>query len=146
MRILNMLLLTACAAGPDSSPESADVVGVKVSGSVGDYSFAVTVRSPDAGCERYADWWEVVSPEGELLYRRILGHSHVDEQPFTRSGEPVDVAADSAIVVRAHLHPDGYGQQVWSGSVDSGLKEMLLDSVFSEDLSQEAPLPSGCAF
>ena len=61
----------------------ADVTAVSVAGEAGAYTFEVTVRSPDTGCEGYADWWEVVSPDGELLYRRVLLHSHVDEQPFS---------------------------------------------------------------
>jgi hypothetical protein len=64
------------------------VVAVEVTGEPGARAFTVTVRSPDTGCERYADLWEVVSTDGDLRYRRVLAHSHVDEQPFTRSGGP----------------------------------------------------------
>lgn len=51
------------------------------------------MRSPDRDCGLYADWWEVVGEDGRLLYRRILMHSHPDEQPFTRPGGPVAIAA-----------------------------------------------------
>ncbi|MCB0054175.1 MAG: hypothetical protein KDE24_32035, partial [Caldilinea sp.] len=67
----------------------ADVFGVTVRGDDGAYQFSVEIASPDTGCNQYADWWEVLDSDGNLLYRRILTHSHVDEQPFIRSGGPV---------------------------------------------------------
>ncbi len=60
----------------------AEVSEVEATGQANNYTLAVTVSSPDTGCDSYADWWEVITPEGELLYRRVLLHSHVDEQPF----------------------------------------------------------------
>lgn len=50
----------------------AEVSEVKATGQANKYTFAVTVKSPDTGCDRYADWWEVITPEGELIYRRVL--------------------------------------------------------------------------
>lgn len=44
-----------------------------------------------------------MSTDGKLLYRRVLLHSHVDEQPFTRSGGPVPIQTDSVVWVRAHM-------------------------------------------
>ena len=61
-----LLIAVACSSSPevDESPEQlADVLEVSPSGERGAYSFAVTLRSPDTGCERYADWWEVVSED-----------------------------------------------------------------------------------
>jgi hypothetical protein len=53
--------------------------------------------------------WEVVDVTGEaLLYRRILGHSHVSEQPFVRSGGPVSATSD-VVIVRSHGNVGGYG-------------------------------------
>ena len=73
---------------PASSTDFADVVAVVASGESGAYRFAVSVVSPDTGCDRFADYWEVVTPTGALVYRRVLLHSHVDEQPFVRTGGP----------------------------------------------------------
>ncbi len=125
----------------------ADVTSVSFSGSAGSYNASVTLASPDTGCERYADWWEVVTPTGELLYRRILTHSHVNEQPFTRSGGPVDVDADQEIIVRAHMHPSGYGGQAMRGSVNAGfVVDGDIDAAFAPGLASAEPLPTGCAF
>ncbi len=125
----------------------ADVVSVRTTGSSGAYSFAVTLQSPDTGCDRYADWWEVVTPEGALLYRRILAHSHVDEQPFTRSGGPVDVQSTTRVIVRAHMNDAGYGGVAFSGSVEEGFAaDPSVTPELAPQLAEESPLPSGCAF
>lgn len=128
------------------STKLADVISVDVSGSEGAYRLSVGISSPDTGCDQYADWWEVVSQEGELIYRRVLLHSHVEEQPFVRSGGPVAIAPDSIVIVRAHMNIDGYGGAVFQGSVESGFKEMALKPDFASDLADELPLPDGCAF
>jgi len=88
----------------------------------------------------------VVKPDGSLVYRRILTHSHVTEQPFTRSGGPIGISADEPIIVRAHMNSVGYGAQVYSGSVGASLVPETLSSPFAEQLEIEAPLPQGCAF
>ena len=144
------------APGKDSALETpepsepgggrADVRAVTVSGQAGAYTFAVELSSPDTGCEQYANWWEVVRPDGTLVYRRILGHSHVDEQPFTRSGGPVEIAADDIVLVRAHMHPRGYGGKVVRGSVEVGFAELEQTSDFAAELARSQPLPDGCAF
>jgi hypothetical protein len=128
------------------SPDGADVVAVEVRGEAGAYSFSVTVKSPDEGCDRYADWWEVIGPDGELIYRRVLLHSHVEEQPFTRSGGAVQIEADRVVWIRAHMHPDGYGGSAMRGSVGSGFEPAGLDKDFAFDLAQTSPLPEGCDF
>jgi hypothetical protein len=124
----------------------ADVISVGVSGEEGVYRFSVGISSPDTGCDQYADWWEVVSQDGELIYRRILLHSHVNEQPFVRSGGPVSIAPDSVVIVRAHMNTGGYGGAAFQGSVRSGFGETDLDPEFATDLAKEPPLPDDCAF
>ncbi len=126
--------------------EEARVTNVTVSGAPGAYTFSVTVTSPDTGCERYADWWEVATPEGELLYRRVLLHSHVTEQPFTRSGGPVPIQPGDVVVVRAHMSDSGYSRQGFRGSVEAGVEEVELEPDFAPDLALEPPLPTNCAF
>ena len=123
-----------------------DVIGVSVSGTPGDYSLSVTVDSVETGCDSYVDWWEVVSEEGGLIYRRILLHSHVDEQPFTRAGGPVDIQANDTVIIRAHLSDKGYGGGPWKGTVADGFAPTVLDPGFAADLETQGPLPTGCAF
>lgn len=124
----------------------ARVTQVQTQGEPQDYRFRVTIESPDTGCDRYADWWEVITPEGELIYRRILAHSHVEEQPFTRSGGAVAIDPQQTVIVRAHLHPDGYGDQGMEGTVEAGFISVELSPELGVDLAQQPPLPSGCTF
>ena len=162
--VFSPLILCACDS-TDTSPQNATgnlnettanevtsqsglpaVTSVVVTGESGNYSFGVTIESPDTGCNQYADWWEVIRADGSLVYRRILAHSHVDEQPFTRSGSPVSVASDEEIIVRAHMNNSGYGEQVISGSVEQGLFTESLDTTFATELETASPLPESCAF
>ena len=133
------------APGPS---DLADVTAVSVTGE-GPYRFSVTIASRETGCDRYADWWEVVSMEGELLFRLVLGHSHVTEQPFTRTGGPVEIAADMRVVVRAHLNEGGnglFGGNEFIGSVASGFSLSNEVSAFPESIESLPPLPAPCAF
>ncbi|MGJ3249719.1 MAG: hypothetical protein ACFE0J_01105 [Elainellaceae cyanobacterium] len=133
------------ASGADMT-NAAEVTDVSVRGEPGNYSLEVTVRSPDTGCDQYADWWEVLSEDGTLLYRRILLHSHVNEQPFTRSGGPIAVQPDQVIVVRAHMHPSGYGPQAQRGTVTDGFTSVMLPANFASDVEDQDPQPAGCDF
>ena len=142
----------ACQQNSDSPASSSDpavVKDVKVSGNENAYSFAVTLASPDKGCEQYANWWEVISVDGNtLIYRRILGHSHVNEQPFTRSGGAVVITANTEVIIRAHMYPAGYGMGkiAMKGSVANGFTALDVAADFGADMEEDAPQPSGCAF
>ena len=48
-------------------------------------TFSVTLEHADEGWSHYADQWEVLSLDGNLLGKRVLHHPHENEQPFTRS-------------------------------------------------------------
>ena len=124
----------------------ADVVSVQAKGSAGAYQFSVEVSSPDTGCEQYADWWEVLDEQGQLLYRRILAHSHTSEQPFVRSGGPVAIDPETPVWVRAHMHPGGYGGVAFRGSVEDGFSEAQPEPDFAAGVADQSPLPDGCAF
>ena len=124
----------------------ANVLSVQVTGTSNAYQFNVKISSPDTGCEQYADWWEVLGEDGQLLYRRVLLHSHVDEQPFTRSGGPVPIAANTIVYVRAHMNIGGYGGDILKGTVESGFNSVVLPSDFASDVESQQPLPGGCDF
>lgn len=69
------------------------------------YRFSVTLRHADTGWEHYANRWDVLGPDDEVLGSRILHHPHVNEQPFTRSL--------SGVKIPGHL------KQVWIRAADS---------------------------
>lgn len=153
MKMLNSFLiffsLVACDSNDDSVSarnEFADVTELEVNGQAGAYRFAVTISSPDTGCDQYADWWEVLSEDGKLLHRRILAHSHVDEQPFTRIGAGIDITENQAVYVRAHMNNTGYGGQVMKGTVEKGFEVTEVDEDFAIEVEDQKPLPDDCAF
>ena len=125
---------------------TAKVLKVEATGEPNNYTFAVTVNSPDTGCDCYADWWEVITPEGELLYRRILLHSHVKEQPFRRTGGIVKIQPQQKVIVRVHMFPDGYSPIAQQGTVESGFSAVTLSQDFAASLASVEPLPKNCAF
>jgi hypothetical protein len=144
-------------AGGDGALPYANVTAVSATGEPGAYTFAVTIESADIDCTQFADWWEVVSDSGSLVYRRILEHSHTDENgttdpdapgnTFTRDGGPVAVLADDLIVVRAHMSNRGYEGMALRGSAAGGFDEAPdIDSNFAASLENDTPLPTGCLF
>lgn len=102
---------------------NADVLHVRaVQSSNGNWTFHVTVEHPDTGWEDYADGWDVLAPDGQVLkpdpdspFTRLLLHPHENEQPFTRSQSGIVIPAGvSRVRVRAHDLAGGYGgREVW---------------------------------
>lgn len=134
-------------ASPSSRAEPADaanVVSVTVTGQPGAYEFTVGIQSPDQGCGQYADWWEVVSADGALLYRRVFTSPHREAQPFVSSGGPVPIQPETVVWLRAHLNTGGYGGIVFRGSPASGFERAAAPENFAGALAQQPPLPRGC--
>jgi hypothetical protein len=149
VRRAGLALCFACtaASGAAAGGPAADVLAVQATGAPGAYELRVTVRSPDQDCSRYASFWEVVRGDGTLAYRRILNHSHRDEQPFTREGGPVPIAAEEVVVVRAFLHPPGYGGAALRGSVRGGFKPWeSAPREFAAGLAAALPQPERCLY
>lgn len=101
---LLLLVLTGCAGTPASPTDTgcAHVIDAVASRQPDDtFRFDVTVTSADTGWDKYADAWEIRTPDGEVLGTRVLAHPHVDEQPFTRSLSNVAIGSDVAVVTIA---------------------------------------------
>ncbi len=128
------------------SAQSAEVMQVVAKEQNQSYWFEVTIKSPDEGCDQYADWWEIIDEQENMLYRRILMHSHVSEQPFTRSGGPLKLAPDKVIIIRAHMNNLGYGENVMKGSIKNGFKSASISGNFAKHLASTEPLPPECRF
>jgi hypothetical protein len=142
---------------PSSDGAYAHVTAVSTSGSDGAYTFSVSVESADIDCTQFADFWEVLDEDGSLLYRRILEHSHTDENgttdsgapgnTFTRDGGPVAIDAARVVIVRAHMNTSGYNGRALRGSVESGFADAPdIDASFAAGVEDEMPLPTGCLF
>jgi hypothetical protein len=99
----------------------ADIIDVQVTpGSDDTFSFSVTVKHADEGWDHYADRWEVVAPDGEVLGTRVLLHPHVDEQPFTRSLSGVRIPAQiKKVTIRARDSKHGRGGKTLTISLPS---------------------------
>ncbi len=98
------LAFTSAWGGP------ANVVQVEaVEEGDGWWRFVVTVRHDDRDPDHWADWWRARTPDGRELGRRVLLHSHVDEQPFTRDERIRLPAGVRIVVVEAHDKVHGLG-------------------------------------
>jgi len=66
------------------------------------FRFDVTVRHADEGWDHYANRWDVLGPDGQVLGSRTLYHPHTNEQPFTRSLSGVHIPAGiDTVTIRA---------------------------------------------
>lgn len=128
-----------------NNPE-ANVIAVNTKGTENSYHFSVTLESDETGCEQYANWWEVLSAKGNLLYRRILIHSHPNQQPFTRSGGYVKIDKEDIVYVRAHMNKLGYVGDVFKGSVKNGFEKINNLPDFNKSIEFQSPLPTGCLY
>lgn len=135
----------------------ANVVAVSASGTPGSYTFDVSIESSDIDCSQYASWWEVLTEDGSLIFRRILEHSHTDENgtsdpgapgnTFTRDGGPIDIEADQVVLVRAHMNTGGYHGDAMRGSVAGGFVIAPdIGAEFAAEVEFEDPQPTRCLF
>lgn len=103
--LITALLLVSTAAFADQ----VEIVDVQVTANQGSYRFDVTLQHDDTGWDHYADGWEVLSPSGDSLGKRVLAHPHVSEQPFTRSLSGVKIPEGiDTVSIRAHDSVHGY--------------------------------------
>ena len=87
--LLNAFLTVAAlslATTTSLSAGEADVVNVTIHKKGRDkFTINATLSHADTGWDHYANRWEVLDSDGNILGTRVLHHPHVDEQPFTRS-------------------------------------------------------------
>ncbi|MEL7025040.1 MAG: hypothetical protein AAGL69_14995 [Pseudomonadota bacterium] len=105
-----LLAITALLPAPLPADE-ADVLNVRVTCDDDRVCrFRVTVEHDDQGWDHYANRWEVLTLDGEVLATRVLAHPHDDEQPFERSLGGVRVPDNvEQVIVRAHDSVHEYG-------------------------------------
>ncbi|MEP4032316.1 hypothetical protein [Roseibium polysiphoniae] len=78
------------------------------------WRFSVTLRHEDEGWDHYADLWQVLTPDGDILGERVLAHPHVNEQPFTRSLGGFRIPDDiSKVIIRARDTVHGFAEETF---------------------------------
>ena len=84
--IMAVVAVAGLLAGGFSIANDAAITAVDIK-PVGDgmYQVSVTLEHADTGWDHYANRWDVLDQEGNVLGSRVLAHPHVNEQPFTRS-------------------------------------------------------------
>lgn len=86
----------------------------------GTWTFHVTVEHPDTGWEDYANGWDIITTQGQVIkksvdeaFTRVLTHPHENEQPFTRSQSGLVIPTDvTEVFVRAHDIVHGWGGDI----------------------------------
>jgi len=109
--IISYLLIAFVLSSTSLLAGEVRIVDVKVRCLV-DCNFSVTLEHADTGWEHYANQWDVVSLDGQIIKSRVLYHPHVNEQPFTRSLSGVSIAKDvKQVKIRAKDLKHGYSNQ-----------------------------------
>ncbi|KZM49753.1 hypothetical protein [Labrenzia sp. OB1] len=92
--------------------DEVEIVAATANKSGSGWTVSVTLRHADTGWDHYADLWQVVTPDGDILGERVLLHPHVDEQPFTRSLSGVQVPEGlDEVIIRARDSVHGVSPQ-----------------------------------
>jgi len=108
MKFLTPVLLCFSSA---SFADDVRILDVRVE-CPGSCTFSVTLEHADTGWDHYANQWDVVSLDGQLLGSRVLYHPHENEQPFTRSLSGVTIPPGvSRVKIRAKDSVHGYSKQ-----------------------------------
>ena len=112
--IIGSLITVLLSYSSIAISDQARIVDVKVTDNQGSFRFDVTLEHADTGWDHYADGWEVMSPAGDVLGKRVLAHPHVDEQPFTRSLSGVRIPQGvNTVTIRAHDSVHGYNKEMF---------------------------------
>lgn len=102
-RLAAPLALGGLAAPAPGSAGPADVVDANARCRGNVCTVWAAVLHTDEGWEHYVDYFEVLTEDGEVLARRVLLHPHVDEQPFRRAVQSLEIPPGTRrLRVRAH--------------------------------------------
>ena len=108
-----LIAAIALLASP-ARAEAPAITAVSATEQGGSWRFDVTLTHPDSGWQHYADGWEVLDADGNVLGHRTLAHPHGFNQPFTRALGGVTIPEGTQIVyVRAHCLTDGWGAELF---------------------------------
>ena len=110
-RILFSVLVFFFLSLISAQADEADVVSATIKETAsGVYTISATVRHGDTGWDHYADGWDVLGPNGEVISTRVLAHPHVNEQPFTRSKSGIKIPDGvTEVTIRARDNVHGVG-------------------------------------
>lgn len=64
----------------------------------GSWNVSVTLKHGDTGWSHYANAWQLVDAQNNLLAKRVLSHPHVNEQPFTRGLSAVNIPKNIKVI------------------------------------------------
>ncbi len=114
--VWGLSFLAMASTGLANEVEIVDVVVKKTSENT--FLFKVTLKHDDKGWDHYANEWQILSPDGEVLGTRVLAHPHVQEQPFTRNLEYVYVPPTiTEVTIRAQDSVHGWSKETLITSV-----------------------------
>ncbi|MBU2957653.1 hypothetical protein Q4511_01050 [Paracoccus sp. 1_MG-2023] len=106
------LAIAIALLGSPAIADPAIVEAVDATRSANGWRFDVTLRHPDTGWDHYADAWQVLDADGNVLGLRELAHPHETEQPFTRSLSGVQIPDGiDTVYVQARCLIDGWGDK-----------------------------------
>ncbi|PVZ65773.1 hypothetical protein DC094_17590 [Pelagibaculum spongiae] len=111
MKNIKIVFLSSFLFSAATIAGEVDVVDAKVTkNNDGSYDFSVSLLHADSGWDHYANRWELLDNQQNILATRTLHHPHENEQPFTRSLHRVKIPAGvKQILVRGHDLVHGYG-------------------------------------
>jgi hypothetical protein len=136
--------------------DGAVILDVKPTSHSDQDTLEATIQSPDQDCDQRASWWEVITPEGELLKRELIDTVHRDPQPFTTSLDSINIDPDQELLIRAYFQGSygqdpysgdslsGYTDQAFRGSLAKGFRSIRLSPDFANWLEQADPQPEKC--
>lgn len=112
------LLVFGFLAAGKVAADVADIVDGKIVAlGEGRYRIDATVEHADTGWDHYADRWDVLDENGNVLGVRELAHPHVDEQPFTRSLTLTIPEGVKKVILRANDSVHGLGGELFELAV-----------------------------